>query len=601
MLFLTLSLVLSSCQLIGLGGSGVTFLYSGEVTTLNYLTTSTTNEYAIAANVVDGLVEHDQYGVIKPSLATTWTTSPDGKVWTFNLRQGAKWYTFEGKEYAEVVAQDFVDAAEYILTSTNASNTADLVYGIVAGAKDFYDEVTTDFSTVGIKAVDTYKVEYTLIEPCPYFLSMLTYVCFLPANGKFLGETGAKFGTDHKNLLYCGAYIIKNFEPQNIRELVKNNNYWDKDKVLIPKITYRYNKEATNLAPEMFLRNQVSAAGIPTAVLDAWMTDAAKKQHIHPVRTSFFSYFYAFNFDPKFDKEYEPENWKKAVNNINFRKSIFHALDRTKAMLTAEPYEPSRRIINTVTPKGFVSYGGTDFALTGPLAEISARDSFDATLAVEYRDKAKADLAGNAKFPVIVMMPYSTGSSDWTNRVQVIEQQLEELLGADYIDVVPVGFPATGFLNATRRAGNYCLQECNWGPDYADPQTYTDPFIKGSTYNWPELAVGYTEANGQTKYNNMVAAAKLELTDLVKRAELFADAEAHLINEAFIIPYGVGGGGFEASKLDPFTSPYASFGMSMLKYKGQQLLKKSLSMDEYKTAFAKWEGDRINALKTAGQ
>ncbi len=293
LLFLVLSLTVSGCQLLGLGGSGVTVLYSGEVTTLNYLTTSTTAEYAIAANVVDGLVEHDNFGVIKPSLATTWSVSEDGKVWTFNLRQGTKWYTFDGKEYGEVVAQDFVDAAKYILTKDNASNTSDLVYDMIVGAKDFYNGVTTDFATVGVKAADKYKVEYTLIEPVPYFMSMLTYVCFLPASGKFLGEVGAKFGTDHKNLLYCGAYLIKNFEPQNIRELVKNQNYWDKDKVLITKITYRYNKEASNLAPEMFLRNQVSSASIPTAVLDAWMKDAEKKAVVHPVRTSFFSYFYA--------------------------------------------------------------------------------------------------------------------------------------------------------------------------------------------------------------------------------------------------------------------------------------------------------------------
>ena len=44
-------------------------LYSGEVTTLNYLTTSNTNEYAIGANVVDCLVEYDNYGNIIPSLA----------------------------------------------------------------------------------------------------------------------------------------------------------------------------------------------------------------------------------------------------------------------------------------------------------------------------------------------------------------------------------------------------------------------------------------------------------------------------------------------------------------------------------------------------
>ena len=47
-------------------------LYSGEVTTLNYLTTSTTNEFAVAANVIDTLVEYDKYGQVQPSLAESW-------------------------------------------------------------------------------------------------------------------------------------------------------------------------------------------------------------------------------------------------------------------------------------------------------------------------------------------------------------------------------------------------------------------------------------------------------------------------------------------------------------------------------------------------
>jgi oligopeptide transport system substrate-binding protein len=149
--------------------------------------------------------------------------------------------------------------------------------------------------------------------------------------------------------------------------------------------------------------------------------------------------------------------------------------------------------------------------------------------------------------------------------------------------------------------GKYCIQECNWGPDYADPQTYTDPFTPGSNYNWPELAEGYLEENGNTKYVNLVNAAKAETKDLKKRFELFAKAEAHLIEEAFLIPYGTGGGGYMATKLDPFTSPFAPFGVSTLKFKGQVMLKKAMTAAEHKAARAKWETDRAAALKAAGQ
>ena len=317
---------------------------------------------------------------------------------------------------------------------------------------------------------------------------------------------------------------------------------------------------------------------------------------VRPGSTSFYTFWYAFNFDPKFAAEYEPENWKVAVHNLSFRKAIFHGFDRVAAMLTAEPHEPERRLHNTITPKNFVSTGGLDYTKLAPLAGITATDSFNATQAVEFKNKAMAELAGEVTFPIKVMMPYNTGSSDWTMRVQVVEQQLENLLGRDFIDVIPVGYPATGFLNATRRAGNYALLEVNWGPDYADPQTYTDMFVPGNTYSPIVTADGYDGV-----YEGLINAAKTELTDLAKRYELFAKAEAHLINEALVIPYAMGGGGFIASRLDPFTAPYAPFGVSELKFKGQIIMEKPMNTTQYKAGYEQWVKDRADALKKSGQ
>ena len=202
-------------------------------------------------------------------------------------------------------------------------------------------------------------------------------------------------------------------------------------------------------------------------------------------------------------------------------------------------------------------------------------------------------------------MPYNAGQTDWANRAQVMEQQLEAVLGKDYIDIIPVSFPATGFLNATRRAGNFAFQECNWGPDYADPETYTDPFIAGATYNKPDMAVGYTESNGKPKYDNLVNTAKAEVTDLKQRLALFAKAEAFLIGEAFVIPYahGVGArsgsGGYVASKLEPFTSPFAPFGVSTLKFKGQVVLDRAMTPEQYAGMAMEWEKERGAALRKA--
>ena len=86
---------------------------------------------------------------------------------------------------------------------------------------------------------------------------------------------------------------------------------------------------------------------------------------------------------------------------------------------------------------------------------------------------------------------------------------------------------------------------------------------------------------------------------MAKRYTLFADAEAFLINEAFLIPYGIGGGGYQASKLEPFTYPYAPFGMSDLKFKGQIVMEKPMGTEEYNTKFAAWEKARAAALQAA--
>lgn len=572
-------------------------VYSGEIKTLNYLKTSETNEFAVAANLVDGLIEYDKYGVVQPGIAQEWSSNEDATVWTFKLRDDVKWVTHEGKEYADVVAQDFVDGLQYVLDAKNESSTV-WSATVVKNGEAFYNGELTDFSKVGIKALDKKTVEYTLEAPTPYFLSMLNYVCFFPVNGKFLTETGEKFGTTRENFLYNGAYILEKFEPQNERLLVKNDTYWDKGNVLIERIRYKYNKEAATVAPELFLRGEVDTAEIPTSIIDEWFNDEKKKSQVRQTQNNFYSYFYALNFDPQFDAEYEPENWKVAVNNKDFRKSLFHALDRVSAMLTVEPYNPQDLLSNTITPKNFVDVEGVDYTQLEPLAAITSNDSFNKDLALQFKEKAMAALEGKATFPVKVVMPYNSGMPDWANRTQVIEQQLEKLLGVDYVDIIVEAGPSTGFLSEVRRPGKFALIEANWGPDYADPSTYTEPFSVDGTYNKPELAEGYKEANGKTTYLNLLDKAKATI-ETTQRYNLFAQAEAFLIEEAFVIPYSVGGSGYVASKLNPFEAQYSPFGVTAEKFKGQKVLDKPMSNDEFKEALAQWEQERANALTNA--
>ena len=403
-------------------------LYSGEITTLNYLVTTTTNDFAISANVIDTLVEYDRLGEVQPSLAESWSTSDDGLVWTFNLRKDATWVDHNGEYYANVTAHDFVAAAKYILNAQNASSSASILYDVIAGAEEYYDGTATpaegeepapvmDWETVGVKAVDDYTLQYTLKNPVPYFLSMTTYVAFMPVNETFLNEMGANFGvaTGNDTILYCGAYILSEFAPQEKRVLTKNESNWDADNVFIERIEQTYNKEASTISPELYRRGEIDSASIDSTLAADWLADPETADLIRPVRQSgFYSYFYAFNFDPHFDEQYEPENWKIAVNNENFRKSIFHALDKISAALPYEPDYPETILFDTITPPAFVSLHGEDYTDMGALGEVTAAAQFDEAKALEYKELAIAELTeAGATFPVKIYMPYNPSVTGW--------------------------------------------------------------------------------------------------------------------------------------------------------------------------------------------
>ena len=583
-------------------------LYSGEITSLNYLTTATENEFSVAANVIDTLVEYDKYGEVQPSLALSWEYDEEALTYTFHLRQDAQWVRADGSVYANVTAHDFVSAAKYILDAANASATANIFYSVIAGAEDYYLGTSTpeegqepypvmDWETVGVKALDDYTLQYTLVEPVPYFLSMVTYVCFMPVNGDFLAEKGADFGvaTSNENILYCGAYVLSTFEPQQKRVYTKNETNWDAEHVYIDVIEQTYNKEATTIAPELFKRGEVDDAEIDSTIASEWLANEETADLIRPIRQSgFYTYFYAFNFDPQFDAAYKPENWKLAVNNENFRKSLYAGLDRVKAMLITEPDNPESIMFNTVTPPQFVSIDGVDYTEMGALAPITALgvDTFDEAAALSYKEAAVAELtAAGATFPVKILMSYNPASTGWAEECVVVEQQLEGLLGTDYIDIIVEAGPSSGFLKEVRRSGKYALLKCNWGPDYADPNTYTDPFYE-SNYNWPELATEYLDENGVSEYYKLVDAARAITGDITARYEAYTEAEAFLINHALIIPFGYGNGGYTASRLNPFESQFAPFGISNNRYKGQTLLDAPMSTDQYFEAYDQWLEER---------
>ena len=594
----------------------ITELVDSDTTDWNYLV-ETSNTPAM---YIDSLVEYDNYGICQPCLAESWERSDDGLTWTFHIRKGVPWMTFECKEYGEdVTANDFVTSCKYILDPDNGSRLADMMFTI-AGAEDYYNAKAAgkdaDFSSVGVKALDDYTLQYTLAKPCPYFLSSTTYKNFFPANQKFIDEMGDKFSTDNQTMLYCGEYIMTDYVPQSHQDSVLNPEYWDAGNMHITAEHLIYNAEAETVAPEMFLRGEVNYAEIPTEQLDEWLNNPDKASQIRPCRPSFYSYAYIFSFWANFDEKYEPENWKIAVNNVNFRKAIMHAIDKEALIEVDDPYNAKNHIENTFTPADFVSADGKDYQQLDALKDITNSTTFSTDEAQQYKEKAMSELKdAGCHFPVIVYIPYDTGSSADTQRVQVLSQMLERNLGTDFVKCETEGYADEDFSNQTFRSGNFGLARITWMADYLDPLSYTDPFrIIQNDGNCIYMADGMSDVSntmtdGATKgkdgryysnikYDDMVAEADKETTDMSKRYNSFAECEKWLVDDqCLIIPYMRGGTGYVASSLMPFESQYAAFGASDGRYKYQYLYEKGIDSDEYKTAYAEWQKEREEKIK----
>lgn len=99
------------------GGSDATkaykYVFVNDPKSLDYILTNGGGTTDVITQMVDGLLENDEYGNLVPSLAKDWKVSKDGLTYTYTLRDGVSWYTADGEEYAPVTAEDFVTGLKH--------------------------------------------------------------------------------------------------------------------------------------------------------------------------------------------------------------------------------------------------------------------------------------------------------------------------------------------------------------------------------------------------------------------------------------------------------------------------------------------------------
>ena len=620
------------------GEKTFSYIYETDPDNLNYLTTGKAATANITSNVIDGLLENDRYGNFVPSMAEDWSVSKDGLTYTYTLRKDAKWYTSEGEEYAEVKAQDFVTGLKY--AADKKSDGLYLVQESIKGLDAYVKGEITDFSQVGIKALDDYTVQYTLNKPESFWNSKTTMGVLAPVNEEFLNSKGDDFakGTDPSSILYNGPFLLKSIVAKSSVEFEKNPNYWDKDNVHLDKVKLSFwDGQDTNKPTEAFKDGSFTMARLFPTSASYSETEKTFKDNIVYTQQDSTTYLVGTNIDRQSYKytskttDEEKASTKKALLNKDFRQAIAFGFDRTAYASQVNGASGATKLLrNLFVPPTFVQADGKNFGELVKEKLVTYGDEWsnvnldDAQDGLYNPDKAKAEFAKakaalqaeGVKFPIHLDMPVDQTNTTKVQRVQSFKQSVEENLGSDNVVVDIQQLQKDDVLNITYFAETAAGEDWDisdnvgWSPDFADPSTYLD-IIKPSVGENTKTYLGFDSGTnnaaakqvGLEDYEKMVVEAGEETTDVSKRYEKYAAAQAWLTDSALLIPTTSQTGRPMLSKMVPFTLPFAysgNKGMSeALLYKYLDVQDKAVTTEEYQKAQENWLKEKEESNKKA--
>ena len=605
------------------------YVYAVDPASLDYSIATRTSTTDVIGNVVDGLMENDQYGNVIPSLAEDWSVSNDGLTYTYKLRKGVKWYTSEGEEYAEVTAHDFVTGLKHV--ADGKSDGVSLIQNSIKGLDAYMTGETNDFSTVGVKALDDYTVEYTLNKPESFWNSKVTTATMLPVNEEFLKASGKDYGAvTPAGILYNGPYILKTLTSKSLIEYEKNPNYWDKEKVKIEKIklTYYDGSDQESLIRSFSSGAYTTARLFPSSSnFASTLEQYGDKITYSPQDSS--SYYFTFNVNRQsYNKtaktsEEQKTSTKEAMLNKDFRQAINFAFNRHSYAAQLNGEDGADKIIrNSLVPDNFVQAGGKNFGQIAQAELVNYGDQWKGVELVDGKDsiynpdkakaafeKAKKDLESKGvTFPIHLDVPVEQTDTIAVQQSNSFKQSIESTLGAEnvVIDVLQMTDNEKETITSQARVPSqkdYDLNSTGWAPSYQDPASYLNIMDPKSGSAMKHLGITKGKDKdvvaklGLDQYKKLLDDADSETTNLEERYEKYAKAQAWLTDSSLLMPTASSGGSPVVSNVVPFSKPYSQVGIKGDPYifKGMKLQKDIVTTKEYEEALKKWQKEKLES------
>ncbi|MGN8769976.1 peptide ABC transporter substrate-binding protein [Paenibacillus barengoltzii] len=437
----------------------------------------------------EGLTRMDESGQVIPAAAESWDI--DGTKYTFHLRKDATWSNGD-----PVTANDFVFAWERVL-SPNTDPAAPYAYQLyyLKNAQEYNEGTITDFSQVGVKAVDDYTLEVELVAPTPYFLGLTSFYTFYPVHQSVKDDP--KWAVDQSKMIVNGAFTLTNWVKGQTIEVTKNENYWDKANIKLNKITMSLvNSSATELAS--YQNNELDRAGAPNGEIPTDQIPILKDQLKDEldIKGIASTYYYEFNVTAK------------PFDNVNIRRAFSMAIDRQK-------------IVDNVTLGGQVpAFGFVPPGIKGVNDEY--RNEHKDDYFAENLEEAKKLLEqgmqeeGYTKLPEITL---TYNSSEAHKKIALaVADMWKTNLG---VDVKTENQEWAVFIE-NRQNLNYQIARAGWSADYNDPMTFLDMWVTGGGNN----DTGFSNE----EYDKLIKEAKTS-DDMAVRDKNFARAEEILIKD----------------------------------------------------------------------
>jgi len=471
----------------GTADQKIVWAIHNEADTLDPGISNSTFASPVLMNCYEGLMTYDADNNLVPGVAESYTVSDDGTEYVFTLRDGLKW-----SDGTDLTADDFIYAWTRVITPETGGKFSSLITDYVLNAKEFFTGAAA-IEDVGFKALDAKTIQINTNAPIPYFLDVLVTFTWFPVKKDVVEASPDAWAKNAATFVCNGPFKASAITIGEGYVLVKNENYYNADKVKLQEINMRLIPDQAT-AVTAFESGEID--GLYEVAYDDIPRLKAESDEMYSI-SQFAHTYYIFNTK------------SGPLEDPRVRKALSLAIDRNQ--LIENVLQTTDKYATGIVSTGYM-VEGIDYTDGRPDYEIQGGANLE--LAKQYL--ADAGYPGGEGFPKLTLSYYT--NPNIKKLTEAMQQMWKENLGID-MDIATEEWKVY-YDNV--QAHNYDIAAMGWGADYLHPISFLECFISDSVNNNSQYA--------NERYDALIREA-MGITDPVKGKELMLQGEQILIGE----------------------------------------------------------------------